>query len=308
MGGDANELRFFFSLFTSFRARQAQRLSRQLYVSRRNTVIDAMTTFDRGCYTRLKQAVDALAGVCDGAEARDDEGFDGGDTKAGHLLAFLPLEAWPLSAFHRAWRWTKKYHRQLAEMQIDCGALAEPPLFEGEDRQIALQPDGKGFFVTFPYDWSLLDAFRRIPGNALHTQPIGKGKQVFRYRTVQLVPGAGAALLAFAEQHGFRLGPGVEDLARESCEAVTTLQQEYRVAFDPTIAPAFALYFPRDKSLNEEVKAIPGKAPSYADGFHWVIPATSRAASALLDFLERHQRFFVPLEVEDALRTLAMFS
>ncbi len=192
-------------------------------------------------------------------------------------------------------------------MQIDCGALAEPPLFEGEDRQIALQPDGKGFFVTFPYDWALIDAFRRIPDNALHSQPIGRGKQVFRYRTVQLVPGAGAALLAFAEQHGFRLAPGVEDLARESGEVVATLQSEYRIAFDPTIARAFALYFPRDKALNDEVKAIPGKAPSYADGFHWVIPATSRAASALLDFLERHQRFFVPLEVEDALRTLAMF-
>ena len=69
-------------------------------------MIDSMTTFDRSCYTRLKRAVDALAGVCDGAEARDDEGFDGGDTKAGHLLAFLPLEAWPLAAFHKAWRWT----------------------------------------------------------------------------------------------------------------------------------------------------------------------------------------------------------
>ena len=261
---------------------------------------------DRECYTPLKKAVEALAGVCDGAESRDDEGFDGGDTKAGHLLAFLPLSAWPLSAFHRAWKWTRKYHRQLGLMHIDCTQLAEPPPFEGEDRQVALQPSGRGFFVTFPYDPALIEAFRHIPGGALHSQPFGQGNQVFRYRTVTPVRGAGAALLAFAEQFGFQLGPGVTDLAREPGEVVEADEQyAYRVVLELGQRRAFALYFPRDASLNQEVKAIPGKAPCFTGVFHWVIPATPQAAAQLQAFLERHRQFHVPAEVEDALSTLA---
>ena len=265
--------------------------------------------FDREQYALLKRAVEALAGVCDGAESRDDEGFDGGDTKAGHLLAFLPLPAWPLSAFHRAWKWTRKYHRQLALMHIDCTQLAEPPPFEGEDRQIALLPSGQGFFVTFPYDPALIEAFRRIPGGALHSQPFGQGNQVFRYRTVTPVRGAVPALMAFAEQFGFQLGPGVADLTREPGEVVEAAgQPEYRVVLEQGQSRAFALYFPRDASLNQEVKAIPGKAPCYTGAFHWVIPATPQAAAPLLAFLERHSQFHVPADVEDALCTLARYS
>jgi hypothetical protein len=265
------------------------------------------TPFDREGYALLKQAVEALAGVCDGAESRDDEGFDGGDSKAGHLLAFLPLSAWPPAAFHRAWKWTRKYHRQLELMRLDCTTLPEPPLCEGEDRQVALLPSGQGFYVTFPYDPTLIDAFRRIPGGARHSHPIGKGKQVFHYRTVQLVAGAGDALLAFAEQHGFRLGPGVEDLARKPGEVVPAeMQHAYRVAFEEGQHRAFAVYFPRDAALNQEVKAIAGKAPSYSGAFHWVIPETPQAVRALLTFLERHPQFVVPSDVENALRALEM--
>jgi hypothetical protein len=265
--------------------------------------------FDRESYALLKRAVEALAGVCDGAESRDDEGFDGGDTKAGHLLAFLPFSAWPLSAFHRAWKWTRKYHRQLGLMRIDCTALPEPPPFEGEDRQVALQPSGQGFFVTFPYDPALIEAFRRIPGGTRHAQPFGQGKQFFHYRTVTPVAGAGVALLAFAEQFGFQLGPGVADLAREPGAAMEAEEQhEYRVVLEQQPRRAFALYFPHDASLNQEVKAIPGKAPCYTGTFHWVIPVTPQAAAPLLAFLERHPQFSVPAEVGDALCTLARYT
>ncbi len=261
-------------------------------------------SFDRECYALLKIAVEALAGICDGAETRDDQGFDGGDTKAGHLLAFLPLDAWPLSAFQRAWKWTKKYQRQLELMHIDCTQLPEPPRFEGEDRQIALLPSGQGWYVTFPYDPVLIEGFRCIPGSARHTQPIGRGKQVFHYRTVMAVKGAGAGLLAFAEQFGFSLGSGVADLAQQPGEVILAeVAQEYRVVLEQ--GRAFALYFPRDASLNAEVKAIAGKVPSYIGGFHWVIPATRPAAAALQAFLERHQQFAVPPEVEDVLAMLA---
>ena len=253
--------------------------------------------FDRSRYGLVKRAVEALAGVCDGALMRDDQGFDGTDTRAGHLYAYLPLDAWPLSAFHRAWRWTKKYHRQLGEMQIDCSALPEPPAFEGEDRQIALHPDGAGFFVVFPNDdWELVDMFRNLPGNALHKEPIG-AKLFFRYRTYR---GAGNILLAFAEQNHFRLGPGVRERALASQES-GAMQSDYRVEYAQEV-DSFALYFP-DRLLNAEVKEIPCRSYSYTGGFHWVIEARRNAAGPLRAFLARHD-FAVPTEAERRLQEL----
>ncbi|MBA2680379.1 MAG: hypothetical protein H0U76_18520 [Ktedonobacteraceae bacterium] len=267
-------------------------------------------SFDRSHYTLLKQAVNGLSGVCDGAETRDDQGFDGSDTRAGHLYAFLPLDAWPLSAFHRAWRWTKKYHRQLEQMQIDCSGLPEPPRFEHQGRQIALQPDTRGFFVTFPYDDELIAAFRQIPGQDLHTIPIGTStKLFFRYRTVKVVTGAGKALLAFADHYDFRLGPGTKTLAA-SCDMLPAIeeqdadQHEYRIVVESGTARAFALYFPRIAALNDEVKRIPGRSFAYSGGFHWVIPATAPAADALLEFIERHPHFFLSPDVKKRLDAL----
>lgn len=267
-------------------------------------------SFDRNHYMLLKQAVNGLSGVCDGAETRDDQGFDGSDTRAGHLYAFLPLDAWPLSAFHRAWRWTKKYHRQLEQMQIDCSGLPEPPCFEHQDRQIALQPDTRGFFVTFPYDDELIAAFRQIPGQDLHTIPIGAStKLFFRYRTVKAVAGAGKALLAFAEQYDFRLGSGVERLAtscdlQPATETQDTDEHEYRIVVEVGKSQAFALYFPRIAALNDEVKRIPGRSFASTGGFHWVVPATVPAAAALLDFVEQHPQFFISSDVKERLEAL----
>lgn len=244
--------------------------------------------FDRWQYFLLKQAVEALAGVCDGALLRDDQGFDGTDTRAGHLYAFLPLDAWPLCAFHRAWHWTKKYHRQLEAMQLDCTSLQEPPLFEDEDRQIALAPPS-GYYVIFPgNDWDLVEQFRQLPGNALYRVPIGtNGKLFFRYRTYQ---GKASVLLAWASQNHFRLGPGVRERA-----------SDYRVVFEQE-SDTFALYFP-DRSLNVHVKTIPCRSFSYTGGFHWVIAADRVAAPPLRAFLTQHG-FFLPPDAEKRLQEL----
>lgn len=246
--------------------------------------------FDRNEYRLLKLAVDALAKVCDGALDKDDQGFDGADTRAGHLYAFLPLDAWPLSVFHRVWQWTKKYHRQLEEMQIDCIWLREPPLFEGEDRQIALLPESSGYYVTFPgNNWDLIEQFKLLPGNAVHRVPIGtRGNLFFRYRTYQ---GPGSVLLTWAEQNYFQFGPGVRERA----------QSKYRVVFEQA-SDAFALYFP-DRSLNAEVKSIPCRSYSYTGSFHWIIAARLEALGPLRAFLSRHQ-FFIPPDAEQRLQEL----
>jgi len=246
--------------------------------------------FERTRYALAKRAVEALAGVCDGAQIRDDRGFDGTDTRAGHLYAFLPLDAWPLCVFHRVWRWTRKYHRQLEAMDIDCLRLPEPPLFEGEERQIALRPQGNGYYVVFPNNaWMLIEAFRCLPGNALHKAPIGaNGKLFFRYRTYQ---GAGNVLLAFAETHRFRLEPGVRE----------AMQSEYRVVYEP-VSDSFALYFP-DRLLNVEVRTIPCRSCSSRGGFHWIIEARRNVAGPLRGFLSRHG-FSVPTAAEQRLQEL----
>lgn len=265
-----------------------------------------MPTFDRSQYSLLKQAVEALAGVCDGAQMRDDRGFDGSDTRTGHLYAFLPLDAWPLSAFHRAWCWTKKYHRQLEHMGIDCRSLAEPPKFLGEDRQIALQTDQTGCFVIFPYDDELIAAFCAIPGNAVHKVPIGD-KLFFRYRSVKATTSGLFALLSFAQQYRFQVGPLVRDLATKLGVSGqrSNDQHEYRVILMEGNQISFALYFPRIAHLNEEVKRIPGCRASYVDGFHWVIPSTIVATCQLRSFLERHSQFFVTHEVQECLYAIS---
>lgn len=265
-------------------------------------------TFDREPYRPLKQAVDALARVCDGANARDDRGFDGTDTRAGHLYASIPLEAWPLSAFHRAWRWAAKYRRQLEQSGVDCALVPEPPRFENEDRQISVPQGHDAFFVVFPYNTHMIDAFRRIAGNELHLVPLGEDtRRVVRYRTVKPVPGAGQALLEFAEAFSFRIGPGVRALAA-SCDQLPVAEEQlsdYRVTLESGAQERFALYFPRVASLNEEAKAIPGRTPSFTGGFHWVIPKTLPALSALHAFLERHPNFVVAPEVREHLESLA---
>jgi hypothetical protein len=244
--------------------------------------------FDRNRSRLLKQAVEALAGVCDGALMRDDQGFDGTDTRAGHLYAFLPLDAWPLSVFHRAWHWTKKYHRQLEAMQLDCTNVQEPPLFEGEDRQIARMVSSNGYHVVFPGDdFDLIEEFKRLPGNALHRVPIGtSGKLFFRYRTYQ---GEVTTLLRWAEQNHFQLGPDLREHAQSN--NLVVLERD-----------SFALYFP-DRTLNAEVKMIPCRSSSYTGGFHWVIAARRESAGPLRTFLTRHQ-FSLPADVEQRLQEL----
>ena len=254
--------------------------------------------FDRARYASLKDAVNALAGVCDGALTKDDQGFDGTDTRGGHLYAFLPQDAWPLCVFHRAWRWTKKYHGQLGRMGIDCSDLSEPPEFVGETCQIALK-EGSGYYVAFPNDdWDLIDGFRALPGSAMHKEPIGANERLFfRYRTYD---GPGSVLLEWGRAHQFRLGPGVEERAQTADEEAPALL-DGRVVFDSD-ADAFSLFF-SERLLNAEVKQIPHRSWSNDGGFHWIISARRGAIGPLRDFLNRHH-FAIPPEAEQRMKEL----
>lgn len=244
--------------------------------------------FERHRYSLLKLAVMTLAGVCDGAQMRDDQGFDGGDAKAGHLYALLPLDAWPLAAFHRAWTWTRKYHRQL-EAIGDVSQLPEPPRFDEERYQISSIEDGTDYYVVFPNSGAgdVREAFLRMPGHRSHKKTYGNSSRAsFWYHTFR---GDGQELLSFANAYGFRLGPDVRERLRSQGEV------RYELG-------AFALFF-EDRSLNAQVKAIPMYSYSNAGGFHWVIPERRECAGPLLDFLTRHHFTFVG-QAEERLHAL----
>jgi hypothetical protein len=231
--------------------------------------------FDRSRYHLLKQAVDALAAVCDGAHRRDTVGYNGIDARYGHLLAFLSLEEWPPEAFYRAWKMLRKYSRQLASADIDYARLPEPPNYDGEDRQITFNEATGDFVVVFSYDPLLLEEFRSVPGNDFVNQPVP-------HRLVHPVKGAEAALLAFAQTHAFVLGKGTRERL-----------QRYRVELEDG---QLALFFPFDRTLNEEVKAIPGWSTTRSGGFHWLIPLSQ--FSAVQALVARHSQFIVAANVE----------
>src|SRR5437667_1498635 len=155
---------------------------------------------DRAHYLALKRAIDTLAGVCHGAVSRDQEGYNGSDAPLGHLLAFLPIDAWPPAALYRAWSMLRKYRLQLARAGIAYDDLPEPPLQE-QERLIARNDAGE-FLVIFPYSTTVITALKRVPGSQMRRKPVP-------HRVVRPLPGTGNALLEFAERYRFAFAPDV---------------------------------------------------------------------------------------------------
>lgn len=246
---------------------------------------------DRSRYRPLKEAINAIASVCDGARERDEVGFNGADAPLGRLLAFLPLELWPPEAFREAWTMLRTYrNRQLPFHGIVYADLPEPPDLsqqEGGSRYITRREDGT-FLVLFPASAKLERAFARIPGGEKRTTPA-------RYFLVQPMPGAGAALLRFAERHGFIFAPGVQEQAR---------RLDYQVLLEEN--GMFGVYFPHDEAMNAEIKAIPGRGCAYQPRFHWAIPRRPESVRALFDFLTAHPEFQLSSEVERQLQAIAL--
>lgn len=73
----------------------------------------------------LEQAVTALAGRCDGAEMRDEQGFNKPDSVAGRFLA-VKVGQWSEHEAWRLWKMLHKYSKQLARYGIDYSQIAPP--------------------------------------------------------------------------------------------------------------------------------------------------------------------------------------
>jgi len=250
---------------------------------------------DRSRYRLLKEAIGTIASVCDGARSRDERGFNGADAPLGRLLAFLPLSLWPPEAFHESWLMLRKYSRQLAFHNILYADLPKPPDLPQQDQEstgkyITRQEDGV-FLVLLPASAKLERAFARIPGSEKHTARA-------RYFLVQPIPGAGVALLRFADRHGFTFAPGVREQVRRIDYQVLLELEENRCA----------VYFPRDEAMNAEIKAIPGRSQAYQPRFRWLIPLEPVSVQALFALLARHPEFQLSGEVERRLQAIALIN
>ena len=113
----------------------------------------------------IKKAIDFLAGRCDYAQSRDGVGFNGTDTKFGHVLADTELSRWSPKMIFIAYKMLKKYKNQLLEGGIEFDKIPEPPDPETlpEDKKYPnrkpkvvtpkkITTVGDKFHITFPYD------------------------------------------------------------------------------------------------------------------------------------------------------------
>lgn len=241
----------------------------------------------------LYRAVRHLAGICDGARARDGHGYNGIDTGFGHELAALPAESWTPRMQAAAWRMIQKYRVQLAHGGIDVEAIprpAAPPA--AQSAQVALAADGR-LSIRFPYDRELVDAVKReVPGARWD-----------REARVWLAPPSRAAM-DFAGTRGMAI----------SADAVTAALAAPPAPVDappPAPAPAgrsvawspdrtsFVLRFPYDLEMVAAVKRdVPGRR---WDGVArcWTAPGAS--APAVIAFATAHD-FALPPDLAEELQ------
>lgn len=113
----------------------------------------------------IKKAIDFLAGRCDYAQSRDGVGFNGTDTKFGHVLADTELSRWSPKMIFIAYNMLKKYKNQLLEGGIEFDKILPPPDPETlpDDKKYPnrkpkvvtpkkITTVGDKFYITFPYD------------------------------------------------------------------------------------------------------------------------------------------------------------
>lgn len=109
---------------------------------------------------KIKKAIDFLASRCDYARSRDGVGFNGTDSRFGHILAETPLERWSPKMTIIAYKMLRKYKNQLLEGGINFDEIQEPKLENLENLKPAKKVSnpkkitvvGNKFHITFPYN------------------------------------------------------------------------------------------------------------------------------------------------------------
>ena len=140
----------------------------------------------------IRRMIDHLVGACDGAQERDDQGFNAADAFVGRLLAAAPDSAWATDdqgdngGFpNRVATFIRKYWKQLEAAGFDTAPIERlaPSDDEQDDapapadlateiaergRQITLNSSGEQFVMQWhprdSYFHKIKDAVKRIPG------------------------------------------------------------------------------------------------------------------------------------------------
>jgi hypothetical protein len=132
----------------------------------------------------LKEAVDRLASVCDGAIENDGQGFAGPDTKWGHYFASLDEDQWGEGYRYLVHERLRKYRGQLAGFGIDYDSLpsltkpAQVPSRlskwdhiratqrqEAQNKPRLLSLENNRIKIEFPYSPELVDAVHNCQGD-----------------------------------------------------------------------------------------------------------------------------------------------
>mgnify|MGYP001582295455 FL=1 len=174
----------------------------------------------------LHQAVLYLAGRCDGAVTKDDQGFMAMDTKFGHRLAGLPPAVWSPAMQAEAHAMLGKYRTQLAGGGIDYDAIPRPTLAptpearreawalardqergrplapaETDPRRADVDEDRHELRLRFPYHEDVIARVRGVPG-ARWNKPAGAW-------VIPLSPASVTALRGFLADTRFPVAPEV---------------------------------------------------------------------------------------------------
>lgn len=113
---------------------------------------------------KLMDAIRFLAGVCDGAQTKDGQGFDGTDTHYGKAIA--QLDSWDANIEEVARFYTRKYGKQLTHAGFDVSEFAETapetkpegsPVKHIIDFDLATHT----FALSFPFDHSTKEHLKR---------------------------------------------------------------------------------------------------------------------------------------------------
>lgn len=177
--------------------------------------------------TLLQKATRYLSSVCDGALAKDDQGFNGVDSPFGKSLA--EQETWTLKQAKAAQKMLRKYRGQIEKAGFDAQAMFEakfevPPAAPKPQAPLTKRVtnskkkasiEGNLIRVDFPFDWDTVALIKSIPGRRFH------GDTYPKYWTVPFKAEA-AEILA---KGGFQLAPEIEALIKKE-EAPPVIEVE----------------------------------------------------------------------------------
>lgn len=148
-------------------------------------MVDGHTQINKYDASGIRNAVKALASVCDGAEQKDLVGFNRADVRYGTILALVGESKWTEVVCYQAWVMLAKYKNQLLLKGIDYDEIAPPirpdnfskgidslDLSEKKQARNTISTNGDVFVVRCEYDEQLIEQVRKVPDISWNNQAL----------------------------------------------------------------------------------------------------------------------------------------